>query len=228
MTQQPLLHAIFVGQPKTITDARGTWVSSIYRDPVVGPVRVQQGGLAGDKVAQPYHGGADADICVHLLDHYRFWQTHYGLDLQPGVVGENFTLADICEEEVCAGDIVRAGTALVQVTGPRTPCANLARRIGRGDWVKLTIRENRIGFYLRVLEAGVVQPGDPWQLQERFNPDGTIPALNRCLYLEFDPAFAQRITQMPGLGDWWKQEVIERHKQLHEHWTASMKDSVAE
>lgn len=228
MSQQPYLHSIFVGQPKTMTDARGTWTSSIYRDPVYIPVRVQKGGLVGDKVAQPYHGGADADICVHLLDHYRFWQTHYGIELHPGFVGENFTLDAISEEQICAGDIVRVGTALVQVTGPRTPCANLARRIGRADWVKLTIRENRTGFYMRVLETGIVQPGDGWQLQERFNPDGTIPALNRCLYLEFDPAFAQRVTQMPGLDNWWKQEVIERHKQLDEHWTASMKDSVAE
>jgi MOSC domain-containing protein YiiM len=226
MNQQSYLQSIFIGQPKTITDALGAWTSSIYRDPVFAPVRVQKGGLVGDKVAQPYHGGADADICVHLLDHYRFWQTHYGLDLHPGFVGENFTLDAISEEQICAGDIVKVGTAFLQVTGPRTPCANLARRIGRKDWVKLTVRENRTGFYMRVLEAGVVQPGDTWQLQERFNRDGTIPAINRCLYLDFDPAFAQRMAQMHGLGDWWKQQAIERGEQLKKHWTATMKDFV--
>ena len=26
-------------------------------------------GLAGDKVAQPYHGGPGATICVHMADH---------------------------------------------------------------------------------------------------------------------------------------------------------------
>lgn len=228
MNQSPYLHSIFVGQPKTITDERGTWTSSIYRDPVYTPVQVQKGGLVGDKVTQPYHGGADADICVHLLDHYHFWQTHYGLNLQPGFVGENFTLAGISEEQICAGDIVRVGTALVQVTGPRTPCANQARRIGRKDWVKLTIRENRTGFYMRVLEASMVQPGDAWQLQERLNPDGSIPAINRCLYLAFDPTYAQRISQMKGLGDWWKQQASERGEQLEKHWTAAMKDAVEE
>ncbi len=228
MNQSPYLHSIFVGQPKTITDERGTWTSSIYRDPVYTPVQVQKGGLVGDKVTQPYHGGADADICVHLLDHYHFWQTHYGLNLQPGFVGENFTLAGISEEQICAGDIVRVGTALVQVTGPRTPCANQARRIGRKDWVKLTIRENRTGFYMRVMEDGIVQPGDAWQLQERLNPDGSIPAINRCLYLAFDPVYAQRVSHMQGLGDWWKQQAIERGEQLEKHWTAAMKDAVEE
>ena len=218
------LHSIFVGQPKTMTDARGTWTSSIYRDPVLTPVQAQKGGLVGDKVAQPYHGGPDADICVHLLDHYRFWNEQYDMNLQPGFVGENFTLDAMTEDQVCVGDMVRIGTALVQVTGPRVPCANLARRIGRKDWVKLTIRENRTGFYMCVLEAGIVQPGDTWQLQERFNPDGSIPAINRCLYLDFDPDLAQRMAQMPGLANWWKEQAKERTEQLNAHWMASMKE----
>ena len=37
--EQPHVHALFVGQPKTITDERGTWTSSIYRDQVHGPVQ---------------------------------------------------------------------------------------------------------------------------------------------------------------------------------------------
>lgn len=141
------IHSIFSGQPKTMTDAGGTWTSSIYRDPVMGPIYAQPGGLVGDKVAQPYHGGPDADLCVHLLDHYRFWNERYGMTLQPGAVGENFTLDGITEDNVCAGDIVRVGSALIQVSVMRTPCATLARRIGRPDWVKLTVRENRTGFY---------------------------------------------------------------------------------
>jgi MOSC domain-containing protein YiiM len=210
VSENPLIHSIFTGQPKTITDAQGIWTSSIFRDQVSGPVQVETGGLAGDRPAQPYHGGPDGAICVHLYDHYRFWNRKYGMDLQPGNVGENFTLDHILEEDVCAGDIIRAGTARVQVSGPRSPCANQARRVGRRDWVKLTIAENRTGFYLRVLEPGVVQPGDAWILEERFNPDGSIPAINRCLLIDFDPALARRIVQMEGLSDWWKQRVVNR------------------
>src|SRR6266496_3601655 len=124
MNQNPILHSVFVGQPKTITDQRGTWTSSIYRDRVEGPVPLQQEGLAGDKAAQPYHGGPDAALCVHLLDHYGFWERQYGLKLPPGSVGENVTLDRISENEICVGDVVRVGSALVQVSGPRVPCAN--------------------------------------------------------------------------------------------------------
>jgi MOSC domain-containing protein YiiM len=222
MSLTAFVHSIFIGQPKTITDERGTWTSSIYRDRVDGAVQAQKGGLIGDRVAQPYHGGSDADICIHLLDHYRFWNAHYGINLEPGGVGENFTLDNVTEDQICAGDIVRVGHALIQVSGPRVPCANLARRIGRTDWVKLTVVENRTGFYARVLEPGIVQPGDAWKLDERPNPDGMIPAINRCLYLHFDPAFASRMLQMPGLADWWKELVVEKRDQNQAHWTATI------
>ena len=181
MTMQPIIHSVFVGKPKQLTDARGTWTSSINRDPVDQPVQVDTSGLSGDQNAHQYHGGPDAAICVHLLDHYRFWNQQLGMELGPGLVGENLTLDQVTEDDICVGDIVRMGSTLAQISGPRVPCATLARRIGRADWVKLTIRESRTGFYMRVLEPGTLQAGDAWELQNRLNPQGTIPAINRCL-----------------------------------------------
>jgi len=224
MMPAPTVHAIFSGQPKTITDEAGTWTSSILRDPVTGPVNVHTMGLEGDRVAQPYHGGPGAAICVHLMDHYRFWNREFGMNLRAGFVGENFTLESITEDLVCAGDIVQIGTARFQVSGPRVPCANLARRIGRQDWVRLTIRQNRTGFYMRVLEPGILQPGEAWLLLERLNPVGTIPAINRAMYLKFDPEFARAMQTMEGLEDWWKKQALERLGKQQEHWTADMKN----
>ena len=69
-----MVEAVFTGQPRLITDDRGTWTSSIYRDRVAGPVQVTLHGLAGDKVAQPYYGSPGAAICVHL----NAWNGMYG------------------------------------------------------------------------------------------------------------------------------------------------------
>jgi MOSC domain-containing protein YiiM len=224
VTKPPSVQAVFTGQPKSITDERGTWTSSIFRDRVDGPVPVSLHGLAGDKVAQSYHGGPGAAICVHLADHYSFWNTEYHMNLQAGNVGENITLGNITEDQICVGDRVRLGTALVQVSGPRVPCLNLARRIGRPDWVKLTIRENRTGFYLRVLEPGTLQAGTQWVIEERLNPDGSIPAINRCMYLKFDPGYASRMRQMAGLESWWKEQALEKIEDRTGHWTSTMKN----
>lgn len=205
---------LFVGQSKEITDRRGTWVSSIHRDPVSGPIRVAMSGLEGDKATLPMHGNPWQAICVHLADHYRFWKASYNVELPPGRVGENVTLDNITEDEICVGDIVRLGSALVQVSGPRVPCGNQARWIGRKDWVKLTLKENRTGFYLRILEEGMLKVGDEWNLQERFNPDGAITAINRCVYLAFDADYAQRAAEMQGLEQWWRERIRKKAEEF--------------
>jgi MOSC domain-containing protein YiiM len=213
--------AVFVGQPRTLHDERGEWTSSICRQRVHVPIRVSETGLDGDKVTQPYHGGPGAALCVHPAVHYAFWNSQYGMNLSPGDVGENLTLGGVTEDQVCVGDTLRLGSALVQVSGPRIPCGNLARRVGRSDWVKLTVVENRTGFYLRVLQPGTVQEGDAWILEERLNDEGAISSINRCAYLSFDPAFARRVTTMPGLDDWWKDQMREKLEQKN-HWTETM------
>lgn len=194
----------------------------MMRSLMSGPIELHTDGLHEDRVAQPYHGGPDAAVCVHLCDHYDFWRRQYGMDLGPGSVGENLAVDGVTENRVCVGDVVRVGTALVQVSGPRVPCANLARRIGRPDWVKLTISENRTGFYLRVLEPGLLRAGDPWRAEERYNEDGSIAAINHCMYLNFDREFALRVTEMKGLGEWWKQQFFEKLHQRGVHWTDNM------
>jgi MOSC domain-containing protein YiiM len=125
-------------------------------------------------------------------------------------VGENFAVAGVSEEEICLGDIVRVGTVLVQVSAPRIPCANQARHVGQVDWIKLTLKELRPGFYLRVLEPGVVQAGDLWQLEERLNPGATLVALNRCWYHDFAVELARKFATLPGLMAWWQGRFVER------------------
>jgi MOSC domain-containing protein YiiM len=213
------INGIFIGGPKALRDERGEWLSSIVRKRAGGPVLLGAEGFEGDKVTQTYHGGPEAAACVHLADHYRFWREQYAVELSHGHLGENVVLCGMTEDEVHAGDILRIGSALVQVSGPRVPCDTQGRRAGRSDWVKLTIRENRTGFYLRVLEAGAVQDQDRWLFQERLNERGSIPAINRCLYLDFDPDIAREFAELPGLADWWREQFRERLARTGKHWS---------
>ena len=218
----PVIRSIHVGRPKALHDVCGEWISSIARKRVDGPAQVLSDGLEGDKVAQPYHGGPDGAICVHLSDHYLFWNEQHGIPLNEGGLGENLVLAGMTEEQVCIGDTVRIGSALVQVSGPRIPCANQAQHVGLKEWVKLTIRENRTGFYLRVLHAGTVCAGDTWELRERLNPAGSITAVNRCFYLKFNPTLAEEFARSAGLAEWWKQQFREKLRTRGEHWSQTI------
>lgn len=214
-----IIEDVFVGGPKSLRDERGEWVSSIARKQVDGSIALSKEGFEGDKVTQEYHGGPDAAVCVHLVDHYEFWRDRYGVRLDHGHLGENLVLRELNEADVCAGDVVRIGSAVAQVSGPRIPCETQARRAGRRDWVKLTIRENRTGFYLRVLEPGIVAAGDLWLLQERFHSSGSIPAINQCLYLDFNVDLATEFSQMDGLAEWWRDQFRERLGRTSRHWS---------
>src|SRR5690349_15339970 len=128
------IHTLLVGQPQEITDAKGTWHSAIFRHSMSEPVALTKRGLAGDQVADTeHHGSPDQAVCCHPISHYDYWNVAYGLEgerkIGPGGVGENWTLSNVTEREVCVGDIFAVGSARVQVTGPRFPCTKQQRKL---------------------------------------------------------------------------------------------------
>jgi MOSC domain-containing protein YiiM len=211
MTTPPCrILAIFVGEPKTLVDERGTWRSSIARDRKSHSIQLETTGFQGDRATQAYHGSPELAVCIHAQSHYTFWNTLLGLQLQPGAVGENLTFDTWEDRDICVGDVFRIGTARIQISAPRTPCENQARHIGRADWVKRTIQELRTGMYARVLEAGVVTAGDRVLLEARPNPTLTIYSLNKCFYQEYNPVLAEQFLAAEGLMDWWKQRLRDK------------------
>ena len=199
--------SIFIGGTKTMVDSRGEWQSSIARERVDGPAQLEIRGFVGDQATQPYHGSPETAVCIHSQTHYDFWNASLQMDLKPGSVGENITLDNWDDGNICVGDVLRIGSALIQISAPRSPCENQARFVGRVDWVKLTIQELRTGIYARVLEPGMMQAGDQVVLVSQPNPGLTIRDLNDCLYHNFDPEMAERLIDAEGLMDWWKDRL---------------------
>jgi MOSC domain-containing protein YiiM len=139
--------------------------TSIWKQPVSGPVRVSRLNIDGDRQADlSVHGGADKAVYVYPAEHYEYWRRELpGVELQPGAFGENFTTEGL-SEEFRIGDRLRIGSAEFAITQPRLPCFKLALRFGRPDIVKRFLRSGRTGFYLSVTREGEVNPGDPIHL----------------------------------------------------------------
>jgi MOSC domain-containing protein YiiM len=143
---------------------------------VLGPVRVGRENLEGDKQAdRRHHGGPEMALLAYAADHYPSWREELSWPSLPfGGFGENLTVSGVSEETACIGDVWRAGSALLQISKPRAPCQKISEFWGRPKLLARVWESGRFGWYLRVLEEGVLQAGDEVLLVERRPPQLTV------------------------------------------------------
>jgi MOSC domain-containing protein YiiM len=144
--------------------------TGIFKEPVSGRVALTRLTLAGDvQVDKRFHGGADKAVYVFPSEHYPYFQRALRRPDRPelpfGFFGENFTTEGLREDAVRVGDVFRVGTAVVQVTKPRSPCFKMGLKVGTPAFVGAMLESRRLGFYLRVLEEGDVGAGDAIALE---------------------------------------------------------------
>lgn len=144
--------------------------SAIHKTPADGEQLVTCTGLASDAQADlDAHGGADKALHQYPADHYLAWQKE-GLipkGTRPAAFGENISTQGLTEDTVCIGDIFRLGTALVQVSQGRQPCWKLSAHTGQEKMAYRFHKSGRTGWYLRVLEEGLVSQGQKMTLLDR-------------------------------------------------------------
>jgi len=157
------LLSVNVSRPVSVATPDGTMRTGIYKKPVEGRVRVHSLNLEGDGQADlRAHGGVDKAVYAYPAEHYDLWRREMGReDLPFGWFGENLTVEGMPEDQVRIGDVFRIGTALLQVSQPRTPCHKLEFKSGLPGFARRFVLSGRSGFYLRVLEEGEVGAGDP-------------------------------------------------------------------
>ena len=190
--------------------------SAIDKRAVEGPVRIGPEGLAGDEQGdRRVHGGPDKAIHHYPRDHYASWQGEVGahaLLQAAGAFGENISTAGITEADVCLGDRLRLGSALVEVSQARQPCWKLSDRFGIADMARRVQDSGRSGWYYRVLETGTVQAGDTLVLVDRPHPHWPLPRLSELLYRRtLDRDELHGALALPLVPSWRK--LIERRLQ---------------
>ena len=147
--------------------------SGIRKSPVEGPVAVHELGLDGDvQVNKKHHGGEGQAVYAYAQEDADFWIAELDRELPPGRFGENLRTSGLDLRNALLGDRWRVGTALLEVTAFRIPCANFARFWDVPDLIKRFSAHGATGAYLRVLETGEIGAGDPVEIV--FRPDHGI------------------------------------------------------
>jgi MOSC domain-containing protein YiiM len=201
-----------VGLPRMQTFGDKDFSTGICKRPVDGPVLMTATGFEGDGIADTiHHGGPDKAVCVYSAEHSAYWARELGAALPVAAFGENLTVQGLDESKVHVGDRFRIGSALAEVSQPRTPCLTLAARLGRADLPRLVIESGYTGLYLRVLEVGMVQGGDELVFVSRADPSVSVADANRIRHRDHgDLAGAEQLLQVQALSKSWRESLEKR------------------
>ncbi len=170
---------------------------------VEGPVWLDWENLAGDQQADlGVHGGRDMAVLCYSAEHYPLWLEELAsTELGPGGFAENFTIAGQEERTVCLGDVYEVGEAIVQVSQPRGPCFKISRRWNRPELLDRVVETGRHGWYLRVLQPGLVEAGQTLTLADRPHEEWTVRRAADTLQLrKREPAEARALLECEALG----------------------------
>jgi MOSC domain-containing protein YiiM len=156
--------SLFIEQSNEV----GRIATGIHKTPVSCAVQLRKLGLDGDEQADlSVHGGLDKAVYAYPSEHYAFWAAQRLAvfkreePLPPGSMGENLSLQGVLESDVWIGDRLRVGDAILEVTEPRQPCFKFNAKMGFSHAVKLMVQSGFSGFYLRVVQPGVIAAGMP-------------------------------------------------------------------
>jgi MOSC domain-containing protein YiiM len=108
------------------------------------------------------HGGPDRAVCLFSVELIERMQDE-GHSIDAGSSGENLTLAGLAWDTLEPGTQLKIGPdALLEVASYCAPCEWNARWFRDGDISRISQRTNPgwSRLYARVLESGVVRPGD--------------------------------------------------------------------
>lgn len=197
------LLSVQVGGPKSYEWLGRTLVTSIFKESVTGPVPVRRHNLEGDDQSdRNSHGGADKAVYAYAREDQDWWESELGKPVPRGFFGENLTTAGLDLTNAVIGETWRVGTAVLQVTEPRTPCWKLGLRSGDPLFPRRAAKSRRPGVLLRVLQEGVLQAGDPVDIVARPAHGVTAAGINRIYY--GDDRDLTPIRTTPELAAHWR------------------------
>lgn len=203
--------SVNVGLPRKIDTPRGPVISAIFKSSTDRRLRVEPHNLEGDRQADlSVHGGANKAVYGYPIEHYPVWADELNrTDLEHGQFGENLTTRGLLEREVGVGDVFSIGTAVLQITQPRSPCFKLGIRMSDAGFVKTFLRGGRPGFYFRIVESGELGVGDEVNRIERGATGITVHEVWELSYGGGTDLGRMKLAlEIPTLGEEWRGPLL--------------------
>ncbi|QAY66007.1 MOSC domain-containing protein [Paenibacillus protaetiae] len=205
-----------IGQPIAVKHGSKEVETAIFKQKSAAIHQLHVEGLDGDGQAdRKHHGGPDKAVCAYFEKRFGYWERYLGHEVEAGLFGENFTLSEWTEDDVCIGDIWEGAAIALQVSQPRVPCFKLGIRNGNPLMPAEASNTGYTGFYFRVLKEGTVRAGDSLQLVHRPESAVTIAEANRIMHVDKnDRDGIRRLLGMEELAAAWREQLAARLDRL--------------
>jgi len=146
---------IFSGKEETIKSENKEFKSSYRKKVIGGSVHVTKLGFEHDNQSDMInHGGENQAVCVYPQSSYDFFKQKHDFDLPQCAFGENITILEVSDSDICIGDQFSCGEVIFEVSQPRGPCWKISEVLGIKQLTSLVVGEVKTGFYFRVLKEG--------------------------------------------------------------------------
>lgn len=210
---QPTRPTVLIGQVAPL--GAGGPPSGIDKRLTPGPWRITIIGIEGDAQGDlKHHGGPEKALHHYPFDHYAVWSAEtsvHPLLFGPGAFGENLSTVGWTEHDVCIGDVVRFGSAFLQVSQGRQPCFKLNRRFQNAGMASAVQATGRTGWYWRVMEEGTAQPGEELVPIDRPQADWPLSRLLHVFYVDRgNREELEKVAKLPQLAESWR--IIARRR----------------
>ena len=200
MSDRGTLRSVNVAEFRLL-QMRGRAVKTgIFKRPTSGPVMAGPAGLEGDHIAdRRYHGGEDKALYAYSVEDYEYWARELDRDWEPGLFGENLTVAGLDPSHSEIGERWRIGSVELEVSQPRLPCAKLGTRFGDLTMVRRFGEASRPGAYFRIVTEGELGAGDEIERLSRPAHGITVALVSDSILL--DESLRSRAGSAPELAE---------------------------
>jgi len=203
--------SVNLGQLEPLDFNGATIYTGIFKAPVERSVTVRALSIEGDLQADLInHGGVSKAVYFYPSEHYPYWAEVLNVKtLEYGALGENFSAVGLSEEEAYIGDRWKVGSAIFEITEPRSPCFKLALKFQRQDLITRFLEATKPGFYASVVKEGVVSPGDGLTLVSRPSERISVRDVFRlAVGFESEPDLRLAIGRNKRIPEFWRRKVM--------------------
>jgi MOSC domain-containing protein YiiM len=203
------IKSIATGIEQTYKMGEKIFQSAYKKDNFVNSCTVNELGIEDDfQVDKRFHGGLDKAIHIGSSKHFETFKNIHKKKLDPLAIGCNIFIDNYDENDICIGDIYSFGEIVLEVTQPRQPCWKIGAIFGK-ETSRYISKNNATGWYVRVLQTGVLKHSDTMKLTKRVS-DITIKELST--YLNTPPKENEKLIKyiltLPTLAQSYKDDLL--------------------